>query len=813
MVSLVIVAHSYRLAEGVKELASQMAHDGVQIAAAGGLDENQLGTNAERVRAAIEAVYTPAGVFILIDLGSAELSARLAIEMLPEDWRSNVLLSPAPLVEGAIDAAVEASAGGSLADVAAAARTAATLVKISNEEESGPDVLFVPSTKPAELPEEGITVMVQNPLGLHARPAALFVQTVARFQVEVRVSNLDRAAQPVSGRSVFGMVGLGARQGSHLDIRATGEDASKVLSPLRILIEGGFGELEAAQAPVESIRKPQARSESGRLSGIAASPGIAIGQAYLLQAAEPLVEKKTVSDPASERRRFLLAVTQAEQDIDTAQQWAAAGGNSAAAGILAAHRLFLQDPDLLKSVTDAIEQDRCNAEAALVETTGQYVAALLDNEEEIFRLRAGDVKDVARRVLNILMPGGAIPAMHLEQPMIIVADDLSPSELAGLPKESLLGVCTAAGGITSHTSILARSLGIPAVVGLGESLFSVKNGDLLILDGQKGEVIPAPDESVLSTYYLRKAALLKARKIALKSALEPALTRDGHTMRVEANISDLASAESAMENGADEIGLLRTEFLFLNRNEMPGEDEQVAAYRSILDLIGDRPVTFRTLDIGGDKSPPYFRFIKELNPSLGLRGLRFSLAQPEVLKTQLRAMLRAGVGKKIHIMFPMVTTLGELRHAKVLFGDASDDLASQGIPQADACIGIMVETPAAAIAADLLAVEVDFFSIGSNDLVQYTLASDRTNELVSSLYQPLHPAILRLIKNIVLAAHAHSRPVAVCGEMAGDPAAIPLLVGLGIDSLSMAPALIPGVKALIRSLSYSESQALAEGRS
>jgi phosphotransferase system enzyme I (PtsI) len=394
--------------------------------------------------------------------------------------------------------------------------------------------------------------------------------------------------------------------------------------------------------------------------------------------------------------------------------------------------------------------------------------------------------------------------------MVIVAGDLTPSDTAQLDKQRALGFCTAGGGLTSHTTILARSLGLPAVVGLGEEVLSISTGTLLIIDGDEGVVIADPDEASLAAYRARQARWRAQQRAARRAAQEPAVTRDGHRVEVVANVADLPSAQAALEHGAEGIGLLRTEFLYLNRTTMPGEEEQYEAYRAILDVMGERPVIIRTLDIGGDKPAPYLDIGEELNPFLGWRAIRLSLSHPEMFKTQLRAILRAGHGHDVKIMFPMITVLAEFQQAKALLREVQDELTAEGVPHAEGPeVGIMVETPAAAIAADVLAQEVDFFSIGTNDLIQYTMACDRTNERVASLYQPLHPALLRLIKGVIDAAHSAGKWVGLCGEMAGEREAVPILLGLGLDEFSVTSAAIPAVKSIIRSLSLAEAQAVA----
>ncbi|MBI5956888.1 MAG: phosphoenolpyruvate--protein phosphotransferase, partial [Chloroflexi bacterium] len=410
-----------------------------------------------------------------------------------------------------------------------------------------------------------------------------------------------------------------------------------------------------------------------------------------------------------------------------------------------------------------------------------------------------------------LLTGWRPPSLSsLTRASIIVASDLKPSDTAQLDPKQVLGLATAAGSATSHTAILARGLGLPAVVGLGETVVDLAEGTNMILDGFTGQLLVDPDPNMLSEYRVRQAASEQRRAAALAGVGEPAVTRDGHRVEVAANIGDEAGARLAVVNGAEAVGLLRTEFLYLDRSNPPSEDEQVAAYTAIANALEGRPLIIRTLDIGGDKPALYLDLPEELNPFLGWRAIRFCLARPDVFKTQLRAILRAAQGRNIKVMFPMIATLDEIRQAKALLTEAGAELTAQGTPHATRIeTGIMVEVPAAAVAADLLAPEVNFFSLGTNDLVQYTLAADRTNPRVAPLADPFNPAVLRLIKQVIDAGHAVGKWVGMCGEMAGMPQAIPILLGLGLDEFSMTPAAIPEAKALIRRLSFTEARDLA----
>jgi len=823
MIGIVIVAHSAKLAEGVKELADQMSQGRVPIAAAGGLDDTTLGTNVERILEAIDTVYQPDGVLVLMDLGSAVLSTKMAIQMLPPERQSKVLMSEAPIVEGAIAAAVEASIGSPLEKVEAAARGVVTMPKVAD---ALPLVQLEAAGVPfAEvLPTNEITLTIVNETGLHARPAALFVQVASRFKSNIQVRNLTRGSHSVSAKSMFGVLSLGAQKGHKIAISANGPDAEEALAMLRQLVENGFREMEQpltvqVKAPVApKPQAPEVRSQAflvkegamWKLQGIPASKGVAIGPAYVYRSQVLTVEQRTVEDPEAEWERFQAALEQAKAEIAAIRERAIVEVGAVEAEIFTAHELFLEDPFLIDQVRSRIEDKHLNAEAALSEVVNDYVELLRSMEGEVFRQRAADVEDVGRRVLRILLGESKTPLAELSEPVVLIAHDLTPSDTARLDKRLILGFCTAIGGLNSHTAILARGLGLPAIVGLGEDVLNIPEGTHLIIDGEAGVLIVNPDEKTLAAYQDRQEKAV-TREAAIKlAAQELARTRDGHRVEIVANIGDVDSARIALEYGAEGVGLLRTEFLFLNRTTMPSEEEQYEAYRAIAELMGQRPLIIRTLDIGGDKQLPYLDIGKELNPFLGWRAIRLCLGKIDLLKAQLRAILRAGHGHNVKVMFPMIADVGEVKRAKTILAEVVAELEASGIPFApEVEVGIMVEVPAAAVAADILAHEVDFFSIGTNDLIQYAMACDRTNERVSYLYEPLHPAILRLIKGVIEAAHKAGKWVGMCGEMAGDPLAIPILLGLGLDEFSINPTAIPEAKAIISSLSLVEAEKIA----
>ncbi len=549
-----------------------------------------------------------------------------------------------------------------------------------------------------------------------------------------------------------------------------------------------------------------------KLNGVAASRGICIGPAFQFVRIELKTEKKEILDTKTELIRLDDALSCAKNQIEMIYQKALTEAGEADAEIFQAHKMILDDPELISAIKTRIESEKVNSEFAVSETAKSFAAMMAAMEDEYFAARATDIMDVANRVLRVLMNIAESPTAGLKEPSIIMADDLTPSDTVLLDKSLVLGFCIAQGSATSHTAILARGLGLPAVAGAGDAVLTVDSGTKLIVDGTNGEVLISPDAETEQIYRNRLETSQNLQAEALKFANDIAKTRDDVEFEIVANIGNVEDAKFAVENGAEGVGLLRTEFLYLERNALPTEEEQYQAYSAILDVFGKHPVVLRTLDVGGDKEIPYLNLPKEMNPFLGERAIRLCLNRPDIFKPQIRAALRAGVGHNLKIMFPMVATLSCVRAAKAVVNVCKTELTKEGIAFADdAEIGIMVEIPSAAVIADQLAKEVDFFSIGTNDLSQYTLAADRTNPKVAELSDAFQPAVLRLIKMVIDAAHHEKKWVGMCGELAGEPLATPILIGLGLDEFSMSPPFIPLVKQIIRNLDAQEMIALAQG--
>jgi phosphoenolpyruvate-protein phosphotransferase (PTS system enzyme I) len=545
--------------------------------------------------------------------------------------------------------------------------------------------------------------------------------------------------------------------------------------------------------------------------GIAASSGIAIAKAYRLENPDLTVEKKTIANVAEEVARFEAAIAKAKAELETIRARTLEELGEDKAAIFSAHLLVLSDPELLNPVKEKIETESVNAEYALRETASMFITMFESMDNEYMKERAADIRDVTTRVLAHLLGVSISNPSLISEEVIIIAEDLTPSDTAQLNRKYVKGFTTDIGGRTSHSAIMARSLEIPAVVGTKSVTAEIQNGDIVIVDGLHGQVIVNPSVEVVAEYE-KKLAQFEAQKAEwAKLVNERTITKDGHHVELAANIGTPDDIRGVLENGAEGIGLYRTEFLYMGRDNLPTEEEQFEAYKTVLERMEGKPVVVRTLDIGGDKELPYLDLPKEMNPFLGFRAIRLCLEMQDMFRTQLRALLRASVYGNLKIMFPMIATLDEFRQAKAILLEEKAKLQAEGVQVSDDIeVGMMVEIPAAAILADQFAKEVDFFSIGTNDLIQYTMAADRMNERISYLYQPYNPAILRLISNVIDAAHKEGKWAGMCGEMAGDAIAIPILLGLGLDEFSMSATSILRARSQLKKLSKEEAVTFKE---
>ncbi|AKG21807.1 phosphoenolpyruvate--protein phosphotransferase [Calothrix sp. 336/3] len=815
MVGIVIIAHSQQLAAGIREMAAQMVQGRVSLAVAAGSEnlQNTLGTDAIQVYEAIASVFHDDGVVILMDLGSAITSAEMALEYLSPEHQQKVHLCAAPLVEGAIAAVIAAAARKNVMEVIAAAQ-GALAAKITR---------LGLTTGSQNLKE--IRLLVTNQLGLHARPASKFVTTAAKFQAQIKVKNSTKNTDFVRADSINQVVTLGVMSGDEILVTAQGMEADAALQALETLVVTNFGEVGAVNLTdvVPKITPSIGNSHlpPPHFQGIAAASGVAIAPSLSLKptrlSTHPFlpVSQYHVEYPEVEWQRLHTALGIAYREIQALLSHASMQIGDTEAAIFDAHILFLEDPTLLEAIHQQIFDHHCNAEAAWCAVVEELSHNYRTLDDPYLQTRVADISDVGQRVLRLLMDA---PETTIEvlQPSILIATELSPSDTAKLDPTRVLGICITGGSPSSHSAILARSLGIPAVVGVSEEILHLANGTILAIDGEIGHIWVEPDAEMGRIFQHKRETWLQNQDI--HPIMEAAGTRDTpkeplcdrHPIRVFANIGSLEDTQMAIANGAEGIGLLRTEFLYFHRSQLPNEGEQLLMYQQIADILTHRPLIIRTLDIGGDKTIPYLNLPKEINPFLGFRGIRIGLHQPQILKTQLRAILRASARHNIKIMFPMIATVGEIRAAKMILQEAQTELRQESISFASEIeIGIMVEVPAAVAIADQLAREVDFFSIGTNDLTQYIMAADRNNPRTANLADGLNPAILRMIHQTIQAAHQAGIWVGLCGELAADPLALPILMGLGIDELSVNPPAITPLKQAITQLNLSDIQAIA----
>jgi len=636
--------------------------------------------------------------------------------------------------------------------------------------------------------------------GLHARPSTAIAALARRFQARIRLCFRERL---VDAKSMASILGLGAPHDAVVEILAQGPDAAESLEALRALLETPEVE-EPRKAGMRHDWKPEPGSRA--LAGVATSPGLAIARVRHLEGhpRETTGSDTRVGTPAEERARLEAALEAGRAQLDALHRQVSTRAGAGTAQIFLAQREFLDDASVhaearrrIDAGTSAVSAWRC--------AIGELAEAMARSDNALVASRVADVRDVENRVLGILRgatsgPGAGSP----DEPFLLVAHDLTPSQAAAMDPASVAGFCTVEGGATSHVAILARALAIPAVTGADAAILELAEGQLVVLDAEAGLLFPNPSPAEATSARESLQRLRGNLELAWRDRFEPAITLDGHRMEVVANITDVEGAAKGLESGGEGVGLLRSEFLFLGRGEAPGEEEQYEAYRAMVRALGGLPLVLRTLDIGGDKSAPYIRTPHEDNPFLGVRGIRLCLRQPELLRPQLRAAFRASAEGPLRIMFPMVASIGELREAKRIAEEIRLELGAAPVP-----IGVMIEVPAAVMLADALAREADFFSIGTNDLTQYVLAMDRGNPQLARDAQSTHPAVLRMIALTVEAAHRHGRRVGVCGGLAGELAGAALLAGLGVDELSMALPDIARVKSHLRGLRLDALQDLA----
>ncbi len=833
LVGIVVVSHSARIAEGVVELARQMAGPDVPLVAAGGMADGAIGTDAVLIAEAIARADVGGGVLVLADLGSAVLSTKLALDMADPELAARTRLSNGPIVEGAVVAAVRARGGATVDEVLREAEAAASVVKDSGDEAA--DVFGAagpgPSLAAGAAGTSGgvagaaggpstFTLEVSNPSGLHARPAAEFVATAARFRSAIRLENLTRGTSPADARSPTAIMSSGVAQGHAIRVSAEGEDQDAALAALLSLAAGGFGEGKAAATrPGPAAARPAAELPllaprprlAGAIAGTPGAAGVAVGPVWVYASRPPSDAAAhgagATYDPGAAVRS---AAAEATAQLNALAARVRRHGRDEDAGIFRAQAMIASDPQLLDDAVAraAAGEDPGRAVESAAAMAAERMEALPD---ALLAARGADFRDVGARIARIVRGESlTLPAV----PSIAVAEDLPPSVAEELPEDLLLGVAIQGGSATAHVVILSRGRGIPAVVAVPGLLEAAAKASAIAIDGESGEVVLDPDAAALAELAARAEALAERRRAAAALRGDKGATADGQPVALLANIGGPDDAGRAIEAGAEGVGLFRTEFLFMKRRTAPTEDDQVEPYRRVFEAFGrDRPVVVRLADIGGDKDLPYLGLPHEENPFLGVRAIRLAEGSRELLAAQLRAIWRAAglAGVVPHVMAPMVSTLEDARLLVELRDEARAVVAAGGAPLPERMVtGIMVEVPSAAILAPELARLVDFFSIGTNDLTQYTLAADRSNPALAHFQDALHPAVLRLIAGVVAGADEAGIPVAVCGELAGDPIGALVLVGLGVDELSADAGSLDDVRAALAGVTRAQLADLAQ---
>lgn len=677
------------------------------------------------------------------------------------------------------------------------------------------DLLVVTLGHDAEMPElengpEVISdaVVIPNTTGLHARPAAVLAGLAKKFKARLQLLKGEDAA---NAKSVVGIMKLNVQHMDKVQLRAVGKDAEEAIAEIFPLLVSGLGDegtipvvspAAIETAPDQEPPPPPKSGDPNLLLGVTASPGIAVGTAFRIRE-ESFHFAEEADDAHQENVRLDKAIEEAKNHLEALQASLHLQADPSQAAIFAAHREILDDPDLM-DVARSLTAKGKSAEYGWQKAFTTYAEQLARLRNEVLAGRANDLRDVGKRVLRILT-GKETEELQLPDQAILIAEELTPSYTATIDTAKVKGFCTTTGGATSHVAILACSLGIAAVAGIEARALEIEDGTSLILDGSKGTLRINPSQEFVRETVARQAALKEQREKDLAAAHEPAVTTDGKRMEVVANIGGVDEAKESVKLGGEGVGLLRSEFLFLGRMTAPTEQEQYEVYRDTLLALGDRPLIVRTLDVGGDKPLPYLSLPKEENPFLGQRGIRIGLEHPEIFRVQARAILRAGAHGTIRIMFPMIATIQEIRDAKTMLEEERDKLGAELVE-----VGIMVEIPSTAVMAKQFAREVDFFSVGTNDLTQYTLAMDRGHPKLAAKMDGLNPAVLQLIKQAAEGAHSQGKWLGVCGGMASDPQAVPVLIGIGVEELSVSVPALPSIKAEVRKWSQADCQRLAE---
>ncbi|MBV9644452.1 MAG: phosphoenolpyruvate--protein phosphotransferase [Verrucomicrobia bacterium] len=805
MVGLVLVSHSRPLAEALGDLLRRLVDPNLRLTCCGGVgqDRAELGTDAIEIQQAIETVYSEDGVLVLIDMGGAILNAETAREFLNLEQQAKVRLSSAPLVEGGMGAAVQAKMGASL-DAVANAALQSLLPKQDQVQDSRPPA---PATLvPALAGSEILDVTLRNPHGLHLRPAAVLIKTLSGFPGEVLVENRTASRGPVLARSLIDLMRLQIRQGDLVRFSVSSPQPELVIESIRSLVESHFGEAGKSDLLSEGVHALDLAQPFG------ASGGIAVGRPVLLDRivySVPTYMVESTSDIEREIEKLGSAVAAAIAEFDCRIDRLKKLLRRPEQEIFDAQRMIFDDPTILKEVQAKIHGEHLNAAAAWHEILSHYAIDRENADDPYLRARAADFREVERAVLDLLIDeqtGSALPDQPFTEPTLLVCEELTPTLAEQCRRLSMAGVIQLGGGTTSHGAILARALGIPAIGGARKSLEQLLKADRVVINGSQGSLWIDPSPEVLAELVDRQQRERSQRRLTLQESRERAITSDGTPIQVGGNASSANDVLSARTNGADLIGLFRSEFLFHHFDEEPDEHRQLAAYREALEPLGDLfPTTVRLLDVGGDKPLKFLPQPKETNPFLGTRGIRLLLANQRFFRAHLRALLRLAHSFRVQLLIPMITDVSEILAVRKILAEIAGELTKANVSHRwPVPLGAMIETPSAALLIDQLLSHLDFISIGTNDLTQYILCAERGNATLTRFSDSLHPAVLRICEQVIHAAQEREVKASICGEIASDPEALPIWLGLGLREFSVTAAAIPATKSLIRKLRISE---------
>ncbi|GAA3649802.1 phosphoenolpyruvate--protein phosphotransferase [Flavivirga jejuensis] len=799
MVGIVIVSHSKMLAEGVKELANQMSQNKVAVITAGGLEDTSspIGTDPFKIKDAIEALSDSNGILVLMDIGSAVMNAELALDLVDERLKHKTLLCEAPLVEGAIAAVAQAMTGADIEAVANEAKHSLlgkqTLLKPVEEQ--------VETDAFTDVVGKEIKITVPNQLGLHARPSVKLIELVNKFDVTATVSTKNKPF--VAADSISQVSTLGAKKGDILTFRVKGKQADDLEIALKGFVKQNFGD------PVNTIipqsNKKVSKHVNNKLAGIGVSNGIAIGHAKLLKNMVVNVKKEKAENTLLEISKLKMAIEAVLNNIIDLQQKTMALYGKEDAEIFDFHIFMLNDSKTLDKVEQIINNDCLCAEYAWYTVFSDLENKYLEMEDAYLKERAADIVEIRNKVISDIQRDSKNDII-LTEPAILVVDEIGPAQTLSLDTDKVLGIISMHGGETSHATILARSLGIPAITAVGKAISDIKENDMLAMNGSTGDIVlKSENPKKINVLILEKEKEDRVIKERFIKAKQPAISNDGVEFKILANVSSPKEAKLAFVNGAEGIGLYRTEFLFMNRESAPSEEEQYSVYKQLCENMKGLPITIRTLDIGGDKHIPYMGIGEENNPFLGLRGIRYCLQNIPLFKTQLRALCRISAAYQIKIMYPMVGIVEEVLSANKILREVQNDLKKQNIPfDKNMQVGIMVEVPSVLFLIPQLAKEINFLSIGTNDLTQYLLALDRENTNVSKYFSALHPAVLSAVQTVIKLAKENNLEVSLCGELARNQNATKLLSRIGLRNFSMSSPAIPDIKEVIRNLSINK---------